>query len=136
MTDSIGLPKLPPENTEAWPATPLEIAQEYFPDASKEALDHIIWGLTGFPHFWNISEQGQTPLQCFHYQLREVRRLLDAGVSIDQQTYECWDKPMLELKEKTKVRAYYLWEAAGRPEGRDKEFYYQAQDEWHERKWE
>ena len=27
------------------------------------------------------------------------------------------------------IRAYQLWEAAGRPEGRDEEFYFQAEEE-------
>ena len=27
------------------------------------------------------------------------------------------------------LRAYQLWEAAGRPEGRDEEFYFQAEEE-------
>jgi hypothetical protein len=30
------------------------------------------------------------------------------------------------------VRAYQLWEAAGRPEGRDQEFYFQAEEELRE----
>ena len=32
----------------------------------------------------------------------------------------------LERDEQTRVRAYHLWEQAGRPEGRDLEFWYQA----------
>jgi hypothetical protein len=27
------------------------------------------------------------------------------------------------------LRAYQLWDAAGRPQGRDEEFYYQAEEE-------
>lgn len=27
------------------------------------------------------------------------------------------------------IRAYQLWEAAGRPDGRDEEFYFQAEEE-------
>jgi hypothetical protein len=33
-----------------------EIAREYFPDADEPTLEHIIWGLTGFPHTTNNTE--------------------------------------------------------------------------------
>jgi hypothetical protein len=121
-----GLPKLPAENTEPWPAPPQQIAQEYFPDASPGQLEEIIWGLTGFPWFWHIGVDGNTPLQCFHTQLRKAQDLINKGMDIGEQLYEAWDKPMAEIKERIKVRAYYLWEAAGRPEGRSDEFYYAA----------
>lgn len=132
---SLGLPKLPPENTEPWNGTPKEIAQEYFPDATPNQLEEIIWGLTGFPHFWHIPEHGSTPLRCYHYQLKEARMLFDKGISIHEQLYDAWDKPWEELKERTRVRAYYIWLEAGKPDGRSDEFYYQAQDEWDEKKW-
>jgi hypothetical protein len=39
-------------------------------------------------------------------------------------------RPAPELpprEERVRVRAYHLWEAAGRPEGRDREFHEQAE---------
>jgi len=135
MTKSLGLPKLPPENTEPWDGTPKEIAQEYFPDATPNQLSEIIWGLTGFPHFWHIPEDGNTPLQCFHTQLREARTLLNNGVSIHEQLYLVWDKPWEELKERTRVRAYYIWLEQGKPEGKHLEHWEQAVEEWHDKKW-
>lgn len=31
----------------------LDIASEYFPDASKDELDYILWEYTGFPCFFH-----------------------------------------------------------------------------------
>ncbi len=53
--------------------TPLDIAAEYFPDASKADLDYIIWEHTGFPGFWNIPEDGATPEACFRSQLERYK---------------------------------------------------------------
>ena len=30
----------------------LEIAKEYFPDATNDDLEHILWEFTGFPNFF------------------------------------------------------------------------------------
>lgn len=51
--------------------TAQQIAREYFPQASDDELENIIWGYTGFPAFWNIPADGKTPTQCFRKQLRE-----------------------------------------------------------------
>ncbi len=32
------------------------------------------------------------------------------------------------IESDTKILAYYLWEGAGKPNGRDKEFYYMAEN--------
>jgi Protein of unknown function (DUF2934) len=34
----------------------------------------------------------------------------------------------LNLEERIRVRAYYLWDASGRPSGRDEEFWYKARE--------
>lgn len=56
-------------------ATAAEIAREFFPKASKEQLDAIIWGETGFPEFW--PDKSLTPEQNFRLQLAEA-----AGIKI------------------------------------------------------
>ena len=40
---------------------------------------------------------------------------------------------MTEREERTRKRAHELWEEAGRPHGRDQEFWYQAELEVHPR---
>ena len=50
-----------------------EIAKEYFPEATIEELDYIVWGVTGYPHFWNIPEDGATPEECFRKQLQDAK---------------------------------------------------------------
>lgn len=45
--------------------TVAQIVKEYFPRATKEEIDYIVWNETGFPGFWNIPEDGKTILQCF-----------------------------------------------------------------------
>ena len=61
-----------------------DIAREYFPLASENELEYIIWGETGFPVFWNIPEDGKTPTQCFRKQLREYK----ADIAARQRA--CW----------------------------------------------
>ncbi len=46
-----------------------EIFREYFPDASDEEMEHIVWGHTGYPAFWHIGRDGATPEECFRKQL-------------------------------------------------------------------
>ena len=59
--------------------TGIEIVKEYFPDADDETASDIAWEQTGFPHFWNIPADGNTPEECFRKQLKEFaeRRKLD-----------------------------------------------------------
>lgn len=56
-----------------------EIAREYFPDASKRELEHVIWGRTGFPSFW--PEGYATAEEAFRAQLAEHRDALAAGMT-------------------------------------------------------
>jgi len=81
------------------PYTPGEYVSKIFPNSSKDFIEHIIWGLTGYPYFWNISKDGKTPYQCFTKQVREVKAKLNKGISIDQQTFESWDRPLAKGRE-------------------------------------
>lgn len=49
-----------------------DIAREYFPGADDDLIEYVISGGTGFPAFWNIPEDGATPLQCFRTQLKRA----------------------------------------------------------------
>lgn len=53
--------------------SPADIAREVFPNASDDELEHIVWGHTGFPVFWNIPTDGDTPEACFRKQLETYR---------------------------------------------------------------
>lgn len=50
-----------------------DIVREYFPHASEEEVEHIVWGHTGFPAFWNIPTDGATPEECFRKQLQTYK---------------------------------------------------------------
>ena len=52
-----------------------DVVREYFPDASDEAVDYILWSKTGAPAFWRIPLDGDTPEACLRTQLaREAER--------------------------------------------------------------
>jgi len=46
-----------------------EIAREYFPDASEDFLEAMIWGETGYPYYWRIGIDGRNAVECFRMQL-------------------------------------------------------------------
>ena len=50
-----------------------KIVKEYFPDASDEFIDYVMWEETGFPYYWNIPRDGDTPEECFRKQLAEAK---------------------------------------------------------------
>lgn len=50
-----------------------EIAREIFPNASDEFIEYVIWEETGFPEFWNIPKDGNTPEECFRKQLIDAK---------------------------------------------------------------
>ncbi len=54
-------------------ATPLAIAREYFPDLTDKELNSIIWSHTGYPHWWHIGKDGNTPEECFRTQLAKLK---------------------------------------------------------------
>lgn len=47
-----------------------EVVREYFPNATDELCEFLIWEETGYPQFWNIPEDGNTPEECFRKQLQ------------------------------------------------------------------
>ena len=50
-----------------------ELVREYFPDATDDEVDFILWEKTGFPEFWNIGVDGDTPLECLRKQLQDFK---------------------------------------------------------------
>jgi hypothetical protein len=54
----------------------IDIAREYFPGLSDQELLNIMWGKTGFPAFWNIPKDGNTPEECFRKQLADWKQHL------------------------------------------------------------
>lgn len=51
---------------------PFDIAKEYFPQATDEQIDFILWEYTGFPAFWNGD-----PETCLRKQLQELKDISD-----------------------------------------------------------
>lgn len=49
-----------------------ELVREYFPNASDDEVEHILWTHTGFPCFWNMPKDGNTPEECCRTQLKEL----------------------------------------------------------------
>ena len=50
-----------------------DLVREYFPNATDEECEFILWERTGFPSFWDIPEDGNTPEECLRKQLQEAR---------------------------------------------------------------
>ena len=50
-------------------STALDIARECLPGYSDDDLEIIIWEFTGYPAFWRIPEDGDTPEACMRKQL-------------------------------------------------------------------
>lgn len=49
------------------------IAKEFFPDLPDDVISFILWDHTGYPQFWNIPEDGDTPEECLRKQLKEYQ---------------------------------------------------------------
>jgi len=56
-----------------------EVVREYFPGASDDYVDYILWEKTGFPEFWNIPKDGATPEECLRKQLKQLRDKAEEG---------------------------------------------------------
>tara|TARA_Y100000310_G_scaffold91334_1_gene88694 strand:+ start:11536 stop:11943 length:408 start_codon:yes stop_codon:yes gene_type:complete len=80
-----------------------DIVLKYFPFISDDAVEHIMWGLTGWPGFWHIPEDGNTPMECFETQVRQAKEKVDQGISIDQQYDEGWDQNPFKVKQFEKI---------------------------------
>lgn len=63
--------------------TAFAIAASYFPEATEDIVDYIIWNHTGFPSSWSIPEDGATAEDCFRYQLLRYRLLCRWGIRPD-----------------------------------------------------
>lgn len=48
------------------------IVREFFPSASDDEVDFILWNHTGFPEFWDIPKDGWTATQCLRKQLSNL----------------------------------------------------------------
>ncbi|HUW04789.1 MAG TPA: hypothetical protein VMW01_00875 [Williamwhitmania sp.] len=65
----------------------IDVAKEYFPDATEGEAGYILWNETGFPAFWRIPEDGNTPEECLRKQLADFKAKSKEGiVDISQST--------------------------------------------------
>jgi len=72
-----------------WSKPPVDIVREYFPDATDEHADGILWSRTGWPVFW-----AGDPETCMRQQLQEYKAKLDAGMTeaqIDDEYLQPFD---------------------------------------------
>ena len=51
----------------------IELIRKYFPDISDRDAEAILWEETGYPAFWDIPEDGNTPEECCRKQLQEFK---------------------------------------------------------------
>ena len=63
--------------TEELSTTLDKIVLEYFPKASAEDMDYILWNHTGFPSFWRHDQPIETTLR---HQLAVYRQICDMGL--------------------------------------------------------
>jgi len=59
-----------------------EIVKEYIPDASDDFVEYIIGNKTGWPSFWHIPEDGNTPIECFRTQVFWFSWIIKRGMEI------------------------------------------------------
>ena len=65
------------QNIEGLKMTYSELVREYFPDATDEEVELILWGKTGYPEFWNIGVDGDTPEECLRKQLQDFKNKVE-----------------------------------------------------------
>jgi hypothetical protein len=53
--------------------TGLKIVREFFPDLPDDPAGYVLWNETGFPEFWFIPEDGETPEECLRTELRRYK---------------------------------------------------------------
>ena len=53
--------------------TYLELVQHYFPKASNEEADFILWEYTGFPEFFHLTKEYPTNISRLRKQLRTLK---------------------------------------------------------------
>lgn len=47
-----------------------EVAKDFGIELSDQEADYVIWEQTGFPEFWNIPKDGNSPEECLRTQLK------------------------------------------------------------------
>lgn len=60
-----------------------DLVREYFPNASYDEVETILWEHTGFPAFWSTPADGLTPVECCRKQLQELKDSLAAKTGAD-----------------------------------------------------
>ena len=71
-----------------------DIIREYFPDATDEFCEFVLWEKTGYPSFWNIPSDGNTPEECMRKQLQEFKN--EVTFSVSQSQYQKSEDPQSE----------------------------------------
>ena len=56
----------------------IDIIHQVFPKATKDEAEFLLWEKTGFPSFWCIPDDGNTPEECMLTQLKRYREELEA----------------------------------------------------------
>lgn len=78
-----------------------EIIREYFPDATDSQCHDATWVCTGFPSFWHIPRDGNTPEECFRKQIADARaksaNIEEAIAICDAEFTKQADKALREL---------------------------------------
>lgn len=58
--------------TETEGQTTLDLVREYFPGESEDFAWMILWNETGYPSFWHIGSDGDTPAECLRTQIAKA----------------------------------------------------------------
>mgnify|MGYP001608225562 CR=1 FL=1 len=53
-----------------------EVVREYFPEATDDDIEHILWGQTGYPCFWETDDTEA----CLRKRLQEFREVKSRGI--------------------------------------------------------
>ena len=59
--------------------TPIELVKEYFPEATDDEADSILWSRTGFPSFFREDGSVEDNLRK---QLSKYKTLVESGVDV------------------------------------------------------
>lgn len=51
-----------------------DVVREFYPYAHDGDVGFILWNFTGYPGFWNIPEDGETPIECCRTQVRKLAK--------------------------------------------------------------
>jgi hypothetical protein len=54
--------------------TLIDVIREYIPNVTEMEAEFIVWEKTGYPSFWDIPTDGQTPEECFRKQVQEYAK--------------------------------------------------------------